>query len=206
MGRDAGVVMDDEDYIDAVADDCERILKMPFDDLVISLVETKYPWLKSGRVVWARTPEWKQALFWVLPDEKPMHLNGPRGLSYVSRMLVESTGPLPQSLPPTRLAETIRQLTYDPRGQVGSRDFLARVRSYIKNWLVDDNAASQTLFEEQCEDPVIHTDKETWTLTFRCLNVQGGVELWTVKGTSSRIQEAVNIPIHPTGTFAWPMA
>jgi hypothetical protein len=198
--------MDDEDYIDAVADDCERILNIPFDDLIVAVIETKYPWLKKGRIVWARTPEWTQALFWVLPDEEPMHLNGPQGLSYVSRMLVESTGPLPRGLSPTKLAETIRQLTFDPRGQVTSREFLHRVRPHIGYWLAEDDDDNRRLFEGQCEDPTILNENGTWILKFRSFNTYGGVEQWIVTGTPAHIVEAQSALMYPKGTFIWPMA
>ncbi|MDC3960497.1 hypothetical protein KEG38_41975 [Polyangium jinanense] len=189
-----------------MADDSERLLGVPFDDLLVTVIETKFPWLHAGRVVWARTQDWKQALFWVKPDGEVRHLNGPDGLANLSRMLVESTGPLPKGLPPIKLAEATRQLTFEPRGQVASREFLQRVRPYMANWLAEDNPQSRKLFEEQCEDPALHQQGHGWTLLFRCFNVKGGVELWTVKGDESHVAETKKTLVCPAGTFVWPMA
>jgi hypothetical protein len=198
---------EDEAIVRAAKEQIEKILGAPIRRVFASVVETKFPWLRTGRVVWARTPGWKQALLWVVPEREPMQLNGPDGLSYLSEMLVDSTGPLPGGLPPLRLAETIRQLTYDPRGVVASPDYLGRLGSGITDWLKHDTPVDRRLFEEQFTEPVLQChDGGSWSLEFHCFNVAGGVEQWHADGDAGRILRAARSPRVADGTFRWPMA
>jgi hypothetical protein len=207
MSAGQGSPMGDDAYLQAALADVQRVLGAPIHRLLVSVIQTKFLWLTTGRIVWARTKDLRHALFWVVPGRAPAHLNGPDGLSHLSEMLTSSTGPLPHGLSPLLLGEAVRQLTFDPRGVVGTPEYLRSLGPGIQHWLKSADPADQRLFEAQCAGPRLQVqDDGAWSLELECFNVGGGVERWQIGGDARQISRAESVLAVPDGTFRWPMA
>lgn len=199
--------MDERASIQAVTPLAEAILGTKAKDLMIQIVETKLRWIKQGRIVWARARDLRSAMFWVVNGRAPVYLGGPDALDRVSELIVASTGPLPHGLSPLALSEAIRQLTFDPRGQIGSNAFLTAVEPHLGDWLHEDDAPSRARFASLSTDPTIDDlGRGRFLLTFNAFNVKGGVERWEVEGDASKLIGATRTTAAPDDTFRWPAA
>jgi hypothetical protein len=189
-----------------VAEESSKILGVPTEDIIFGEIRSAFPWLKSGEIIWARNVDFQSVLFWVAAGAEPVRLNGPDGLKALSGLLHTHVGPLPTGLPAAQLAAAFRQLTIEPRGFVGSREFLQRQEPYLKAWLKSDSPAERRRFRELAPDPLLETSEsdETWSLTFNYFNPEGGVEHWKVKGDRVNILNAAKRPAARDGTYRWP--
>lgn len=198
---------DEQRLIDEVAPLAEAILATPASKLTIQVIETKFRWVREGRVVWARTRDMRSAMFHVVLGRPPVYLGGPDALARLSELLVTSTGPLPHGLSPVLYAEAIRQLTFEPRGQIASLAFLAGVTPYLADWLHEDDAPSRARFAAACVDPTLEDrGGGQFALTFHAFDVEGGVERWVVTGDATRFLAVTRAMLLPQGTFRWPAA
>ncbi len=200
-------------------------LEVPFEHLIVGRIESEFPWLKNGGIVWARTVDFKSALFWVRNEGPPIWLNPPelKGLPGLSVMLTTSVGELPGEVKPIPLAEAVRKLSVEPRGYVASQEFLKKHTPYLSSWLMKDTEAARKQFAAQCSDPILaklqNTDKpdtpdnakksdkpdaNAWKLTFSYFNPQGGVEKWVVIGDAAHVASAKKDEALPDGTYRWP--
>ena len=186
-----------------------QTLQVPAEDLFFGRIESEFPWVKQGGILWARTSDFRSALFWVRPDGPDIWLNPPelKGLPGLSFMLSSNVDDLPDKLKPIELAEAVRKLAVEPRGYVASQEFLKKHKPYLVNWLPQNNAQQQKLFADQCQDPILTKgESEKWKLSFKYFNPQGGVEQWIVEGDARHISSAKESEALPDKTFYWPFA
>src|SRR5688572_32237238 len=97
-----------------------QTLQVAAENLFLGSIESEFPWLKEGGIAWARTADFRSAIFWVRTDGPEVWLNPPelKGLPGLSFMLTSSVGDLPDGLKPIELAEAVRKLAVEPRGYV----------------------------------------------------------------------------------------
>lgn len=189
-----------------IAERSVEILGKPEEELLFAGITREFAWLKFGELIWARTEDFRAAVFWVTAGAEPVHLNGNDGLPELAKLLLVHTGPLPERIAPVQLAAAIRKLTVEPRGIVACREFLAAERPHLEDWLRADRAPDRELFARHCEDPQLSaTSDERWSLGFDYFNPAGGVEHWQVVGDRARIESARKSVALKAGTFAWPM-
>lgn len=199
--------MDEDAIVQEILDDAAAALGIPADEIVAAVIDESFPWLKEGHLVWARTPNFQHAIYWIPPSGAPLRLNGSDPLPVLSKLLVANTGALPGGLTPVQLGQAVRCLTFEPRGEIATPEFLQRLGPYLQRWLRPDNAANRKLFADQCTGAVLTSPMPgRWTLEFNCFNVRGGVELWMVEGDATAVLTAAKTEKLPKGTFFWPMA
>ena len=87
--------MDDDTIVEAVIPEAEKILRAPARELFVAVVDRKYPWLVAHHVVWARTRDFRSALFSVAPRGPPVQLNGDDALGRVSISSSPARAPSP---------------------------------------------------------------------------------------------------------------
>jgi hypothetical protein len=190
---------------DRIAEDSSKALGVPVSVIHFTAIEDSFAWLKVGEIIWARTEDFKAAVYWVRQGASPKRLNGPDGLQNVSALLTSQPGPLPGCVSTIQLAEAVRKLTVEPRGFVGNRDFLARASQDMESWLIDGAAKDRELFKQHCRDPRLSPGSgDEWILEFYYFNPEGGVESWRVSGDKKRIATARKSEALANGTFRWP--
>jgi hypothetical protein len=191
-----------------VVDLSSEILGVPSDQLFFTGIEEAFPWLKFGEIIWARTCDFKAALFWVFTNTEPVHLNGDDALEAVANLLITHAGPLPDSVTPVELGEAVRKLTRTPRGYVGCQEFQRKHSPYIRSWLRRDTPAERDHFAKFCADPTLSLSEEdgTWSLGFFYFNPDGAVEKWELTGDAARIHAAKQNVAAKDKTFRWPLA
>ncbi|MGD8451082.1 MAG: hypothetical protein PVJ57_04635 [Phycisphaerae bacterium] len=198
---------DQVDSTKLVTEQAAQALGLPAEELIFAGIESAFPWIKFGEIIWARTVDFRPALFWVISGAEPRRLNGGDEFRALSLLLLEQAGPLPMCVSATELAEAIRKLTVEPRGYVGCQAFLDKHTPYLPSWLKRDTPAERAAFAKNCEDPelVVAEDGQTWTLRFFYFNTLGGVEQWEAAGTRDRIQSAKMTTAVRDGVFRYPM-
>jgi hypothetical protein len=199
--------MADEAGTTSVQQLAAHTLGVPFDHLLVGRIESEFPWLKTGGILWARTVDFKSVLFWVRDQGPPIWLNPPelKGLPGLSIMLSQNVGDLPGNIKPVELAEAVRKLAVEPRGYVASQEFLKKHTPYLAGWLKEDNQKTRNLFAQQCADPVLDkVEGKPWKLSFAYFNPQGGVEKWVVEGDANHVASAKKSEGLADGTFRWP--
>lgn len=182
------------------------ILGVPEEKLLYQAIESQFPWIKSGEVIWSRTQSFEAAIFWGVKGQDPVLLNGKDGLASISELIISQAGKLPQSISPVDLAGAVRKLTVEPRGFVGCRQFYDKQLPYLTNWLQKDTTSERDIFLKHAADPVLSNSQEekTWKLKFFYFNPDGGVEEWDVSGAESLIQNAKKTEALPGKSFRWP--
>ena len=184
------------------------ILTEPPERILYARINEDFPWLKFGEFIWARSEDFRSAIFWAVPGAEPVQLNGDDALERLADVLRVQTGPLPSGLSPVELAGAVRQLTVDPRALIASRELLWELEPELEDWLKSDTKADRDHFARQCTDPKLarSSQDESWSLAFNAFNPAGGVEKWQVTGDKARLLSAAKSVAVRDGTFFWPMA
>jgi hypothetical protein len=188
-----------------IAHESSRELGVAEHEIRFSAIQSEFPWIKSGELIWARRVDFEAVIFWARPGYAPVMLNRGPKLESLSALLRESVGSLPGGLKPSDLAAASRKLTVEPRGYVASRQFLEKVQPYISAWTRGDPQLRQS-FASQCVDPFLQLlDAKNWQLQFRYFNPHGGVELWQAAGDRESVRTLTESRVVPDGTFRFPV-
>jgi hypothetical protein len=200
--------MNEEKCIRAASAKASSLLGVSRSELMTAVVTAKFPWLHDGDIVWSRTANFKQCMFWIRDeDEEPVLLNGKDRMSAISSLLVANVGSLPNNLSAEALALAIRQLGEDPRGLLAGEQFLARFGDDLEVFLKTDDAQSRQVLLDANTDPVLRAvGDHGWELDFHFFTPKGGVEAWKVAGDHAAIQSMESKALLPDHTFFWPMA
>lgn len=182
--------------------DAVRILDTPLEDLHYQAIESQFPWVKKGRLIWVRKPDFDCVVYWQKPDRSFIVLNGKRKLEDISDLLRANIGRLPGQLFGSELAAALRKLTVEPRGFLADRSFVEKMRPYLSSWAPSKDLEGVLISE--CRDAALRPGNNAWTLEFRYINPRGGIEGWIGHGDTERVTTLDMNTVVPDGTFRFP--
>lgn len=200
--------MNEDKHTRAAAAKASSLLGVGRSEIVATDVSAKFPWLREGAIIWARTRDFKQhCMFWAREDAPLVQLDGKDRLEALSQLLVANVGSLPGNLGAAELAQAIRQLGFEPRGLLAQPELIEDIGDSLGTWLQTDDAHNRQLFHDACTPPVLRAAGDHgWELEFNFFNVRGGVEAWKAAGDHAAIHSAESTELLPDHTFFWPMA
>lgn len=194
--------------VEKAAETAAKLWNLPPSEVSPHDISFHYTWLQEHR------------LFHVFkPDRSDMYVavsDGGHSLAF-QRMQKESNLEalntlmdledvlLPDDIPPTDLAHTLRTLLWKSFGVLGSSALWAeQQRQGYNMWVPPSLHEGTALFQSYCRDPHLERHDGTWTLTFYYFSTEGGVEQWNVRGTAEEIHESTMTPVEAEGTFTYP--
>lgn len=188
-----------------IVEESARTLDTPEHQLRVSAIQSEFPWIKRGEVLWVRRVDFEALIYWVRSNQTSTVLNRGNTLDSISSLLRDNVGPLPGTLTAPALAAALRKLTVEPRGYVMTPQFFERVKPNLSDWTRGDTELALLLQSHSIEPTLRLVDQTGWQLEFRYINPQGGIELWHASGDRDFVRTLQkSLPV-AEGTFRFPV-
>jgi hypothetical protein len=185
-----------------------EILGSEEEDWWVRELTDTYKWLANDKIYWIIESDTDRSVLADLkPDNSCACLNCPDGLPIISNIIATNLGSdAIEKLGTDNFSLLLAEWHSDPRCYIATPRFFEKKQNEINDWLLGTEPDPQVL-RDACVEPTLSRDPNgTWTLVYNVINRRGGIEQYTVQGTSGSFEiRSIDVKsLKEDGTFYYP--